>query len=152
MTFTSSRVTAAEAIIRAAGGVVVRLGGLYARRVGGHQRFVGQSSIAMPRLLAINMVHYEDAALAVVAAARLPPGAPTDAAGSPIVVTDGVPLTVEKLVAATMVHTAFAGTATPALPVDKRIDTTATRKALSWEPIFTYAGFWRGNCDDKVDA
>lgn len=151
------RVTAAEAVIRAAGGVVVRLGGLYARRIGGHQRFVGQPSMGMPRQLVINMVHYDDAAAAVVAAARLPPGAPTDVSGSPFVVTDGVPLTVEELVTATLAHIAFAGSPTPALPVDtgvggKRIDTTATREALSWAPVHTYAGFWRGSFDDEVDA
>lgn len=151
------RVSAAEAVIRAAGGVVVRLGGLYARRVGGHKRFVGQPSMGMPRQLVINMVHYDDAAAAVVAAARLPPGAPIDVSGSPFVVTDGVPLTVEELVTATLAHNAFAGSPTPALPVDtgiggKRIDTTATREALSWAPVHTYAGFWRGSCDDEVDA
>lgn len=153
----SGCVTAAEAVIRAAGGVVVRLGGLYARRIGGHMRFVGQPSMGMPRQLVINMVHYDDAAAAVVAAARLPPGAPTDVSGSPFVVTDGVPLTVEELVTATLAHTAFVGTPTPALPVDtgvggKRIDTTATRNALSWAPVHTYAGFWRESCDDEVDA
>lgn len=153
----SGRVTAAEAVIRAAGGVVVRLGGLYARHVGGHHRFVGQPSMGLPRQLVLNMVHYDDAAAAVVATARLPPGAPTDVSGSPFVVTDGVPLTVEELVTATMAHTAFAGSTTPTLPVDtgvggKRIDATATRKALSWAPVHTYAGFWRGSCDDEVDA
>lgn len=151
------RVTAAEEVILAAGGVVVRLGGLHARRIGGHKRFVGQPSVAMPRRLAINMVHYDDAAAAVVAVACLPPGAPTNVAGSPFVITDGVPLTVEELVAATMAHAAFAGISTPALPIDtgecgKRIDTTATREVLSWAPVHTYAGFWRGSCDDDVDA
>ncbi|GAB0490191.1 hypothetical protein MMPV_001423 [Pyropia vietnamensis] len=153
----SGRVNAAEDVILAAGGVVVRLGGLYSRRIGWHKRFVGQPSMGMPRRLAINMIHYDDAAAAVVAVARLPPGSPTDVTGSPFIVTDGVPLTVEEVVAATMAHTAYAGFSTPALPVDtgecgKRIDTTATRDTLSWAPVHTYASFWRGSCDDDVDA
>jgi len=151
------RVTAAEAVIRDRGGVVVRLGGLYALRVGGHTRFVGTAEAAMPRRLYINMLHYDDAAAAVVAALRLPRGAPTDVGGAPFVVTDGVPLTVEALVAATMAHERFAGREGPALPTDpgvmgKRIDGAATRAALGWAPVHTYEGFWRGNCTDNVNA
>lgn len=154
---TTGRVTGAEGVIREAGGVVVRIGGLHARRVGQQLGLVGKPSLTIPRQLIINMVHYEDAAAAVVAAARLPLGAPTDVDGSPFVVTDGVPLTVEELVAATMAHTAFAGSATPALPVDtgvcgKRIDAIATREALAWEPRYTYTDFWRESGDDKVDS
>ena len=131
----ATRLLAAEAAVREAGGSVVRLAGLYDVDRGPHQVFLRSSTSPRRPDGWLNLVHYEDAAtLCHLALVR----------GAPRVIyvgCDGAPVTRAKLVAAIV----RAGLARPEQacvfegrdgPLGRRCDNTWTRRRLGWQPRY----------------
>jgi nucleoside-diphosphate-sugar epimerase len=86
----------AERRVLAAGGCVLRLGGLYNAESSARVYCTDGGAFAASPHGLINMVHYEDAAAAVMAAVRQP----NAARGQVFLVADGVPLTRQEFVRA----------------------------------------------------
>lgn len=125
------RLGAAEAVIATAGGTVVRLAGLYALGRGAHKFWVRRGSVGGNPDGLVNMLHYDDAAAAVVAAlqcaatgvraAATAAGATAagDADGVDVfLVADNKPVTRRELVDAALAHPTFAGAKAPVFEAD----------------------------------
>ncbi|GAB0490226.1 hypothetical protein MMPV_001458 [Pyropia vietnamensis] len=131
------RLGAAEAVIAAAGGTVVRLAGLYALGRGAHTFWLRRGIVGGNPDGLVNMLHYEDAAAAAVAALRCAAtgvraaAASADAGGSSaavaaddaagvdvFLVSDNVPVTRRSLVDSALVHPRFADSKPPVFEAD----------------------------------
>eukprot|EP00405_Crypthecodinium_cohnii_P007444 CAMPEP_0206421286 /NCGR_PEP_ID=MMETSP0324_2-20121206/1356_1 /ASSEMBLY_ACC=CAM_ASM_000836 /TAXON_ID=2866 /ORGANISM="Crypthecodinium cohnii, Strain Seligo" /LENGTH=376 /DNA_ID=CAMNT_0053885349 /DNA_START=134 /DNA_END=1264 /DNA_ORIENTATION=- len=136
----------AEQLIRSAGGVVLRLAGLYDLHRGAHQYWWNQGIVRGNPEYKINLVHYEDAAKAVVAALELENPSP---AGDLFLIGDGMPLSRKEIVEATSSNADFIDRPKPQLDsslpskrnsnIGKRYDVSRARKFLQWAP--TYSSF-----------
>ncbi|PSC68244.1 NAD(P)-binding domain [Micractinium conductrix] len=145
----TDRLLAAENAVLEAGGCVVRLVGLYHAQRGAHTFFLRQGEVQRWGGYLVNLIHYEDAAglcCVVLRGQGAPAGAPYR--GRVFLGCDGVPVTFEDMMAATLDSGAFSGSVTftgPEGPVKgKRMSNPATRKQLQWEPKYpSYAQFMR---------
>lgn len=126
----TGKIIDAEAVVLSGDGCVLRLGGLYAADIGVHNYFARGGEVpALPSGL-INLLHYEDAAEAVLAALDRP----AEARGQVFLVSDGVPLTRQQIAVAAsggssqVVFTGGGG-------VDGKVyDTSKICQRLEWRP------------------
>ena len=122
---------AGEEAVVGGGGCVVRLGGLYTLTSGPHNYWGrgGQFS-AKPGGL-INLLHYEDAAEAVVRGLQQP----DKVRGQRFLVSDGTPVSRQEIVSAAGVADRVQFTGGDDID-GKRYDTTKIRTSLGWQPTY----------------
>lgn len=136
----AQRMLQAEEAARSAGsGAVLRLAGLYDLERGPHSYWLKVGVVKGAPEGLINLVHYEDAASAVVSAleAKKP---------EVYVISDGVPISRREICTAAVQSKHFAGKAMPTfeapaeLPMGgahgKRLDASKARQQLGWRPKF----------------
>jgi len=136
----AQRMLQAEAAARSAGSsAVLRLAGLYDLERGPHSYWLKVGVVKGAPEGLINLVHYEDAASAVVSAleAKKP---------EVYVISDGVPISRREICTAAVQSKHFAGKAMPTfeapaeLPMGgahgKRLDASKARQQLGWRPKF----------------
>lgn len=125
-------------------GVVIRLAGLYSLERGGHNymfragglgRKERVSTVNMGPDVEVSLVHYEDAASAVVAALV----ADGDAVvGQRFIAADGTPVSPREVVEAAHAHPMYSGFDMPIFAerggVSKRVNSDWSRARLGWEP------------------
>jgi len=124
-----------EKVVISKGGCVIRLGGLYCADTGAHHFYArgGEFNVKPDGL--INLVSYEDAAAAVLAALNQ-----AEKAGGKVFLTaDGVPVSRKDILTATLNSTPYKGspevTFTGGEGVDgKKYDTSRIRDVLGWSP------------------
>jgi len=127
----STPLLAGEQTVLGPGGCVLRLGGLYSQQTGPHNYWAkGGEFPSKPRGI-INLLHYEDAARAVVKCLEQP----EKIRGEIFLVSDGAPITRQEIASAAgvagKVH--FTG----ADDVDgKKYNTGKIRNTLGWQPIY----------------
>ncbi len=139
------RMLAAEATVRAAGGVILRLAGLYERTRGPQRVFLRRpASDRRPDGL-VNLIHYEDATSLCLRALEV------GAAGAVYLGCDDLPLTREALVAAAWASGVFDEPGTPTErcdftgrdgPLGRRCDNAETRRLLDWAPRYRSFTAW----------
>jgi len=142
----SGKLLDGEKHVTAGGGCVLRLGGLYTVSGGAHNYWLkGGQFPSKPRGL-INLVHYEDAARAVVKTLENP----NKVAGEVFLVSDGAPISRREIVDAATEHEIYAGKGdavefTGGEGVDgKKYNSQKIRKLLGWEPNFkTFGNFMK---------
>ena len=124
----------AEAAVLAAGGCVLRLAGLYTLTRGAHTFWLKQPSVPARPDGVLNLLHYDDAAAAALAALA------ARQRGRVYLASDGAPITRAQLMDAVIASglfppdsraPPFTGTTGP---LGKRLDSSATRQALGWTP------------------
>jgi len=98
-----------EELVRNKGGTVLRLAGLYDTRRGGHAYFMNAGVVRGNEAGLINLVHYDDAAAAVISALDCGSSARSEL----VLISDGTPMTRRAIVEAAHKSTAYAGTAMP---------------------------------------
>lgn len=119
-----------------AGGSVLRLGGLYDLERGPHSVWLRKGVCTGGADGMLNMVHYDDAAQAAVAALVAPA---ENAAGRCFVAVDGTPLTRGELCEAARAHPLYAELSMPQFGSGgnvKCIDGSWTRDKLQWTPKY----------------
>jgi len=144
----SEKLLDGEKHVIAGGGCVLRLGGLYTVSGGPHDYWLkGGQFPAKPRGL-INLLHYEDAARAVVKTLENP----DKVAGEMFLVSDGAPISRQEIVDAAAEHEMYGGKGgsvefTGGEDVDgKKYNSQKIRKLLEWEPCFeTFGDFMKSN-------
>ena len=116
------------------GGCVMRFGGLYTSYRGAHNYWLGRDAVPTAPDGLINLVHYEDAASAVVRALEL------NLAGELLLVSDGAPMSRRDICRAALAHPKFAEGKCPDFGgsgVDgKKYDTAKVRATLDWLPKY----------------
>lgn len=124
----------AEAVVLAAGGCVLRLAGLYTLRRGAHTYYLTQAQVPARPDGVLNLLHYNDAAAAAVAALK------AKRRGQVFLACDGSPITRSAMMSAVLASGLFPTdsrapqfTATSG-PVGKRLSCDQTRLALGWAP------------------
>jgi nucleoside-diphosphate-sugar epimerase len=135
----SARLMAAEETVRAHGGTVLRLAGLYTLDRGAHNFWLasGKGQVSGGPDGIINLLHYDDAAGAVMAALQADPSAVT---GKTFLISDGNPLSRKQICESTLRSAKYSGMAMPKFlgtdsdPLGKIYDGSATNKALNWKP------------------
>jgi len=143
----------AEAAARGAGGRVLRLAGLYTALRGAHSYYLGaKAPLAVSGGGLLNLLHYGDAAAAVLALLRAPAAV---AGGATFLACDGAPVSRADICAAALASGRFPDgalptfAAPPGAPLGKRMSCDATRAALGWAPAKpSFAQFMR---DGGVD-
>jgi len=136
----AAKMLAAEAAARELGGVVIRLAGLYDLHRGAHEFWFNKGTVDARDDALVNLLNYDDASAAVVAAAkRAQPG-------DLLLAADMAPRTRQAIVDAAKRHPAFADrhvtfTQVPANDrgpkrLGRRYDCSFTRNRIQWEPRF----------------
>ena len=150
----ADRLLQAEAAVLEAGGCVVRLSGLYHSTRGAHMYFLKTPTIKSSPDGIVNLVHYEDAAAAVVDAL----GAQLDGTsegGEVFLATDGAPITRKDMVEACLESVAYDEGAMPEFSGDdaatgKSMTNPKTRERLGWKPTHSsFAEFVSGGAVDS---
>jgi len=137
----SGKLLDAEEAALGVGGTVIRLGGLYRLESGAHNFWAKGGAFPSKPAGLINLVHYADAASAVVLALQNPP----KVSGQSLLVADGAPMTRQAILDAALKHPHFKENKievafTGGEGVDGKVyDCTKVRKLLSWKP--SYASF-----------
>ncbi|KAJ1461273.1 hypothetical protein M885DRAFT_507162 [Pelagophyceae sp. CCMP2097] len=132
----STVLIAAEYACVKADGCVLRLAGLYSLERGPHSYWLKQTSVDARPDGVVNLLHYDDAATASIAALRKGETQET------WLVSDGSPITREAICAAAVKAARYAGTAPPAFtgaapqPLGRIYDDAVTRADLAWAPEF----------------
>mmetsp|Transcript_20612 Transcript_20612/g.45119 ORF Transcript_20612/g.45119 Transcript_20612/m.45119 type:complete len:344 (-) Transcript_20612:27-1058(-) len=132
----------AEKLVLAAGGTVLRLAGLYDVQRGAHSFWLKAGVVRGKPDGVLNLVHYKDAASAVVAA--LERG--KDVRGKVFIVADGSPITRSEICEAAVSAAPFRGSKAPQFEVPKsagdgkRLDGARAREALGWTPRYPSFG------------
>ena len=122
---------AGEDAVLGGGGCVVRLGGLYTRHTGPHNYWGrGGKFPAKPGGL-INLLHYEDAAEAVVKCLQQP----DKVRGERFLVSDGSPVSRQEIVSVAGVADRVEFTGGDDID-GKRYNTNKIRTTLGWEPTY----------------
>lgn len=129
---------AAEQAAMEAGGTVVRLAGLYTLHRGAHSYWLRHGKAGGPADGLINLVSYDDAARAVLAALE------RRVRGEVLLVADGSPMTRREICESARKSRLYAGYPMPtflqdagARPPPKRYDNAYTRKVLgNWRVIY----------------
>jgi len=140
----AERILAAERAALAAGGAAVRLAGLYTETRGAHGFYMSRDAHDSTPYELINLVSYEDAASAVVAALA------RGEAGRVYLAADGAPLSRLQICEAARLSPEYADRALPAFrgtegPEGKVLDASATREALAWEPRWRSFAHYMGS-------
>lgn len=134
-----SRLIRAERAVLDAGGCCLRLAGLYNLNRGAHNFWLTKGTVAAAPNGLINLLHYDDAAAACVAALR------AGLKSQVFLVSDGHPLTRQEICAASLQAKMYAGCAMPEFaappsnPVartGKIYDSTITNERLRWTPQY----------------
>ena len=126
---------AGEEVVVGGGGCVLRLGGLYTAHSGPHNYWGrGGEFSAKPGGL-INLLHYEDAAGAVVSCLQHP----DRVRGQRFLVSDGTPVSRQEIVSAAGVADRVQFTGGEEID-GKRYNTTKIRTTLGWEPTYASIG------------
>ncbi|CAM9487033.1 unnamed protein product [Choristocarpus tenellus] len=137
----AAKLRAAETTCVDAGGSVVRLAGLYSVERGPHNFWLGKEEVQSSPSGLINLLAYEDAAGAVVAALS------SRSRGRVFLAADDSPISRYDICAAALRHPMYAGRVMPNFLTlaegggdkNKVFDSTVSRRDLSWVP--TYASF-----------
>lgn len=114
---------------------VLRLGLLYNRTRGAHAAFLAYGSSQHGPESIYNVVHYDDAAAAAVAALRAPP-----TAGDAFIAVDGQPITAGQMVSVARRHPLFSHVPLPEWGTggyQKVVDGSHSWQALNWRPRWT---------------
>ena len=147
-----------EDVVKAAGGIVMRLAGLYTKRFGPHSYWLKNSSgiiesPSCPNGL-INLIHYDDAASVIVDALTIVPGEPNKV----FLVSDGVPTSRQDICQAAMKCPEYSKsifpkfTGNPTKVEGKRCNTTRVREAFGWRPKFqSFADFMTSGYNEEMD-
>jgi len=106
-----------EELVRNKGGTVLRLAGLYDTRRGGHAYWMNAGVVRGNEAGLINLVHYDDAAAAVISALECGPAGRSELA----LVSDGTPMTRRAIVEAAHKSAAYAGTSMPTFESGKEL-------------------------------
>jgi nucleoside-diphosphate-sugar epimerase len=135
----ADRLLEAEAAVLAANGCVVRLSGLYHSTRGAHMYFLKGPTLNSSADGLVNLVHYEDAAAAVVDTLKAQLDGVTEG-GEVFLATDGVPITRKDMVEACLVCPAYEGGSMPEFTAEsdasgKSMTNPLTREKLGWEPV-----------------
>ena len=124
----------AEAAVLAANGCVLRLAGLYTLRRGAHTYYLTQAQVPARPDGVLNLLHYNDAAAAAVAALTARRRAQV------FLACDGAPITRAAMMTATLASGLFPAdsrapefTATVG-PLGKRLNCDQTQQILGWTP------------------
>lgn len=136
----ADRLLKAEAAVLAANGCVVRLAGLYHSQRGAHMYFLKTPTLASRPDALVNLVHYEDAAAAVVDALTAQFEGKVSG-GEVFLACDGVPVTRREMVESCLTCTAYDGGSMPEFsvedgPLGKSMTNPQTRDKLGWEPVY----------------
>lgn len=131
----SARLLAAERIVLARGGTVLRLAGLYTPERGAHNYWLSQETIDQWGGGLINLLHYEDAASGSLAAIRAKLGAKI------LLLSDEEPLSRSGIVEAALKSSLYEGKSAPiftqpAGPKGKVYDVRLTRSLIDWSPKY----------------
>lgn len=139
------RLLNAESSVLERGGCVIRLAGLYTRERGAHSFWLKQTELSSDGSGIVNLLHYEDAAGAAVAALLAKAGSKKQV----WLAADDEPLTREQICAAALQCETYHDCEAPTFigeggPKGKVYDTSATRAALSWTPrIPSFSAFMK---------
>jgi nucleoside-diphosphate-sugar epimerase len=137
-----ARLIRAEQAVLSAGGCCLRLAGLYNLDRGAHNFWLTTGSVAASPDGLINLLHYDDAAAACVAALR------AGLRSQIFLVSDGHPMTRQEICAASLQAKLYAGytmpefsapPSNPATRTGKIYRATITNERLQWAP--QYASF-----------
>ena len=136
----STKMIAAEESILSRGGSVVRLAGLYTADRGPHTFWLKNGTVDSNADGLVNMLHYEDAASAAVAALL------RGVESTVYLAADDEVVTREEICAAAVASGHFAGAKMPTFtstngPVGKICESKWTREALQWTPRPEYRTF-----------
>jgi nucleoside-diphosphate-sugar epimerase len=138
------RLLRAEAVVRQAGGCCLRLAGLYNLHRGPHHyyftKFAGQT-IDAPAHGRLNLLHYEDAAAACVAALRLAPSAQEEEPQSIFLISDGQVIKRHELLHAAGQAAVYRDVPMPqcaksTAPTGKIYDGSVSNAILQWTPKY----------------
>merc|ERR1711862_250800 len=148
----------AEEATLAGGGIVIRFGGLYTKNQGPHNFWLKSGREEFPSLPNgfINLIHYDDAALAVVAALTAPK-APGE--GKLFLASDGVPISRRDICLVSLKCPDYKDCKVPNFTGDagkvdgKKYDSARIRQELQWQPKFeTYENFMSELSDAEVQS
>jgi len=131
-----ARAVEAEQVVRNAGGCCLRLAGLYTLDRGPHSFWLAKGEVGSGPNGLINMLHYDDAAGACVAALL---AGSSVCAGQTFLVSDGNPLTRQEICESARKHPKYNAMAMPTFDESdttrgKIYDGSVTNKALNWQP------------------
>ncbi|BDA51136.1 hypothetical protein COCOBI_18-0110 [Coccomyxa sp. Obi] len=141
-----------EQAVLAEGGCVVRLAGLYHAQRGAHTFFLRMGKVGRWAGYTVNLIHYEDAADLSAAILR-GDGNSNFYRGRVFLGADGVPLTFQEMMDATLASGAYEGaiefTGSESAVKGKRLNASATRGALQWSPRYSsYQAFMAAGAKD----
>ncbi|EIE19832.1 hypothetical protein COCSUDRAFT_19021 [Coccomyxa subellipsoidea C-169] len=141
---TDRQILVEEAVLDA-GGCVVRLAGLYHAQRGAHTFFLKMAKVGRWAGYTVNLIHYEDAA-ELAAAVRF-------YRGRVFLGADGVPLTFQEMMDATIASGAYEGsvefTGNESSNKGKLLNASTTRGALQWTPRYSsYQAFMAAGAKD----
>ena len=132
----SRRILDAEEQVISVGGCVLRFGGLYTLARGAHNYWLntGNPPFSSSPDGLINLIHYDDAADAVIAAMQKP-----EASGETFLVSDGFPISRKNITQAGIKNPKFAEKSEPQFTgeptVDgKKYDNGKVKEKLNWKP------------------
>lgn len=136
----SARLVYAEQAVLKNGGACLRLAGLYTLDRGAHNFWITSGKDVSGRGDGIiNQLHYSDAAGSVIAALR---AGPNVVSGNIFLISDGHPMTREKICESTLKTKKYRGNSMPKFlgtdsdPIGKIYDGAASKKALKWDPRY----------------
>jgi nucleoside-diphosphate-sugar epimerase len=135
------------------GGTVLRFGGLYTSYRGAHNYWLGRDSVPSSPSGYINLIHYDDAATAIVSALEL------NLRKTVLLVSDGVPISRKDICLASVEHPTYSGKSAPNFTGNgtdgKKYDISEARRQLvEWAPKYiSFAAFMKElhGLEDKFD-
>ena len=135
------------------GGTTIRLGGMYTRSRGPHNYWLSRDQTQLPSSPngLINLLHYDDAARAIILALEKPtPGV--------FVLSDGVPITRENINAAAVACPDYEKCTIPKFVGSpnvegKTLDSTKFRETFNWTPEFkSFAVFMKNEYHKEMNV
>lgn len=158
-----SKILAAEEAVIAGGGTVLRLAGLYTQTRGPHTFWLSKGEVGATEEGLINLLHYEDAARATMAALLHHHEKADQNFGRVLLISDNQPLTRKQICEAAVQSPFFRGKYE--MPIFKRpsdtprslgkvYDTSASRAALGgWTPKYpSFAVFMASSRPSEAEA
>jgi nucleoside-diphosphate-sugar epimerase len=137
-----ARAIGAEEACRQAGGCNLRLAGLYSLQRGPHNFWLtSDKGVSGGPSGIINMLHYDDAASACLAALKAGPGV---CSGQNFLISDGNPITRKEICESALKNKIyescsmpeFLGSDAPLLALGKIYDGSVSNRALQWKPKY----------------
>lgn len=142
----SARLVSAEQVVLENGGGCLRLAGLYTMERGAHNFWLTSGKDVSGREDGIiNLLHYDDAAGATMAALQ---AGPAIVSGNVFLISDGNPLTRRQICETTLKSKQYRDMSMPRFigsdtePVGKIYDGSASNKALKWDPKYKSFDFF----------